>query len=66
MLVASRVTKYINSLYWTVTTLTTIGYGDLKGFTMIEYGFTMFVEFISVAFVSYVMGAISSQLLESD
>ena len=66
MLVASRVTKYINSLYWTVTSLTTIGYGDLKGFTQIEYGFTMFVEFISVAFVSYVMGAISSQLLETD
>ena len=24
---------YISSLYWVITTLTTVGYGDIKGYT---------------------------------
>jgi hypothetical protein len=31
--VANGTTKYITSFYWTVTTLATVGYGDVKGFT---------------------------------
>ena len=25
--------QYITSIYWTITTLTTVGYGDVKGYT---------------------------------
>lgn len=35
---------YITSLYWVITTLTTVGYGDIKGYTYLEYLFTMGVE----------------------
>jgi len=35
---------YITSLYWVITTLTTVGYGDIKGLTYQEYLFTMAVE----------------------
>lgn len=30
---ASRATKYIYAFYWVVTTLATVGYGDIKGYT---------------------------------
>jgi hypothetical protein len=30
---------YISSLYWVITTLTTVGYGDFKGYTPTEYCF---------------------------
>lgn len=28
---------YITSIYWVITTLTTVGYGDYKGYTPSEY-----------------------------
>jgi len=30
---ANRTTLYITAFYWSVTTLATVGYGDVKGFT---------------------------------
>lgn len=60
---ANRVTKYITAFYWAVTTLATVGYGDVKGFTWQEYCFNMFVEFIGIAFFSFVMGSINNIFL---
>mmetsp|Transcript_5087 Transcript_5087/g.3523 ORF Transcript_5087/g.3523 Transcript_5087/m.3523 type:complete len:193 (+) Transcript_5087:623-1201(+) len=60
---ASRGDIYIQALYWVVTTLTTVGYGDIKGFTSTEYMFTIVVEFIGIAFFSFIMGAINNVLL---
>ena len=59
------VTKYITSIYWVVTTLTTVGYGDYKGFTSSEYIVTMIVEFIGILFFSIMMGSINEIFLES-
>lgn len=56
-------TVYITSFYWVVTTLTTVGYGDYKGYTWQEYVYTMFVEFIGIAFFSFIMGSINNILL---
>jgi len=49
---------YLRALYWVVTTLTTVGYGDIKGFTSLEYQYTMFVEFVGILFFSFIMGSI--------
>jgi len=53
-------TQYITAFYWVVATLTTVGYGDVKGFTPDEYVYTMIVEFIGIAFFSFMMGSINS------
>jgi len=45
-----------------VTTLTTVGYGDIKGSTYQEQLFTMAVEFIGIAFFALIMGSINRTL----
>lgn len=56
---------YIISFYWVITTLTTVGYGDFKGYTPIEYLIQMIVEFLGIGVFSYLMGSINS-LMGSD
>ena len=58
-----RTSQYITSIYWTVTTLATVGYGDIKGYTTTEYVFNMFVEFAAISFFSFVMGSINNVLM---
>ena len=48
------VTAYITSFYWVVTTLTTVGYGDYKGYTVFEYLFTYLIEFVGIVFFSII------------
>ena len=55
-----RLLYYTTAFYWAVTTLATVGYGDVKGYTWQEYCFNMFVEFIGIAFFSFVLGSINS------
>jgi len=60
---SDRTSQYITAIYWTVTTLATVGYGDIKGYTTQEYVFNMFVEFAAISFFSFVMGSINNVLM---
>lgn len=58
--------KYLASVYWTITTLCTIGYGDITPASDIERGLVIFVELAGVFFYSYTIGTITSLMAEMD
>ncbi len=57
---------YISSIYWAITTLSTVGYGDFKGYTNEEYLYTMGVEFIGIGFFGFIMGSLNKIILSQD
>ena len=42
-----------------MTTITTVGYGDITGSTTYEYLFSMIVEFVGLTFFSLMTGTVS-------
>ena len=53
---------YTTSLYWSVTTVTTVGYGDISANTTGEKIFAMFVEVVGVAFFASLITTFSAVL----
>ena len=58
--------KYLASVYWTITTLCTIGYGDILPASDIERGVVIFVELSGVFIYSYTIGTITSLMADMD
>lgn len=53
---------YIVSFYWAISTICTVGFGDIGPFTMIEKLFNIAWIGVGVAFYSYTLGTLSSLL----
>ena len=58
--------QYIESLYWAVTTITTVGYGDISANNNLEKIYCILVMIIGVLCFSYASGSLSSILSNSD
>ena len=58
--------QYVWVLYWTLTTMTTIGYGDVSPLTYIEAVITVFVEVMGASIFGYMIGNIASVIADFD
>lgn len=59
-------TLYIISLYWALTTMSTVGYGDITAGTEFEQVIAMGMMFMSILVFSFVIGSLSSMLSNID
>jgi hypothetical protein len=61
-----RSEQYILATYFTITTITTVGYGDISATTSIERVLSIFTMIIGVVTFSYATGSLSSILATVD
>lgn len=54
--------RYLTSLYWSVVTMATVGYGDVTASTNIECAFITVIAVVGTLLAAGVMGFISSQI----
>ena len=57
---------YLVSLYWTITTVSTVGYGDIVPVNLVEKIFTTVVMTIGIVFYSYSISTLSNLLANLD
>ncbi len=60
------ITAYNKAFYWSMTTLTTIGYGDITPTTNLSRVYTTFIMVIGVGVYGIIFGNISRILLNAD
>ncbi len=58
--------SYINDLYWTITTLTTVGYGDITPITNPQKIYAICVQVFGFGVLTFIIGAVASQLVRKD
>lgn len=59
-------TIYIRSLYWTITTMTTVGFGDITPHLNYEYIFTIISMILGASMYAFIIGNIASLVSNLD
>jgi voltage-gated potassium channel len=57
---------YIRAFYWTITTLTTIGYGDITPIGPVQTVFVIFIELLGAAMYGMIIGNIANLIANID
>ena len=58
--------QYLRAFYWTITTLTTIGYGDITPSSKYQIIYTIFVEIIGAGLYGFIIGNIANLIANID
>ena len=58
--------RYMTTLYWSIVTFTTVGYGDYSPVNSAEQIFAIFYMLINIIFQSWVIGSITLLVVKSD
>lgn len=59
---AGPVAQYVRSLYWTITTMTTVGYGDITPARTTEYLVAVLVMLMGASLYAFLIGTVASLL----
>lgn len=54
--------RYLVSVYWALTTLSTVGYGDIYAYTDLEMLFAITWMIAGLYFISFTISSLSSTL----
>ena len=58
--------NYVDALYWTITTLTTVGYGDIIPVGVVQKIYTIFVQILGVGVYGLLIGNLASIISQTD
>ena len=62
----SKSDLYLTSFYWAITTITTVGYGDISASTFPEKIFSIIIMFGGVIAFSFVSGSLTNLILKKE
>jgi hypothetical protein len=57
-------TRYVTSIYWSITTLTTVGYGDLHPVNKGEMVYDIFFMLMNLALTAYIIGNMTNLITQ--
>jgi hypothetical protein len=63
---SSFITIYISSIYFILVTITTVGYGDISGNSLLEICFQMFLLIIGTLTYSFIISYISNYIVKKN
>ncbi|TYG81029.1 hypothetical protein ES288_D02G264600v1 [Gossypium darwinii] len=56
--------RYISAMYWSITTMTTVGYGDLHAVNTMEMIFIIFYMLFNLGLTAYIIGNMTNLVCE--
>ncbi|GFP99211.1 potassium channel akt2/3 [Phtheirospermum japonicum] len=56
--------RYISALYWSITTMSTVGYGDIHAVNALEMVFIIFYMLFNLGLTAYIIGNMTNLVVE--
>ena len=56
--------RYTSAMYWSITTMTTVGYGDLHAVNTVEMIFIIFYMLFNLGLTAYLIGNMTNLVVE--